>query len=124
MSISKMYQRLSIFLFSLCVTSFAFAEGEKNIGTIAQGISKTLSSVGQLMVAVAYLAGFGFLMFGILKFKQHKDNPQQVTLGVPVVMTIIGSVLLFVGAFIAPLGESLGIETDKAKQFSVPDVVK
>lgn len=119
MSIFKKYQRALLILCGLFLATSVFAQ-DQNIGTIAAGVTTTLGSVGKLMVAIAYLAGFGFLMFGILKFKQHKDNPQQVTLGVPIVMTIIGSVLLFVGSFIAPLGASLGIDTTKSGEFEIP----
>jgi intracellular multiplication protein IcmD len=124
MSIFKKYQAVLLCVCGLFLVSSVFAEtpspGGNDISSIATGITTTLGSIGKLMVAIAYLAGFGFLMFGILKFKQHKDNPQQVTLGVPIVMTIIGSVLLFVGSFIAPLGASLGIDTTKQGDFQIP----
>ena len=123
MSIFKKYRGPLLVLCGLLVTGLAFAQ-TKDIGAIAEGVTDTLGNIGKLMVAIAYLAGFGFLMFGILKFKQHKDNPQQVTLGVPIVMTIIGSVLLFVGSFIAPLGASLGIDTTKSGEFEIPGAKK
>ena len=39
------------------------------IGGIAMQITTAFGSIGQLMIAVAYLAGFGFVIASIFKFK-------------------------------------------------------
>lgn len=102
-------------LFTVCATSVAFADG--GIGGVASKVTTTLGNVGTLMVAISYLAGFGFLTFGIIKFKQHKDNPNQIPLGTPMIMTIIGAALLFTGAFIKPIGETFGLSPEGAGGF-------
>lgn len=113
MQFLKKYKSAFVLL-ALLFTSFAFAQatggGSQGVGKIADSVTTTIGSVGKMLVAISYLAGFGFLVFGVLKFKQHKDNPTQVTLGTPIVMTLIGAVLVFIGGFIAPLGETLGVE--------------
>jgi len=121
MTISKKYKLLFAIVAGLAITGVAFAEGTAGgdgIGGIATKVTDTLASVGKMMVAISYLAGFGFLTFGVLKFKQHKDNPTQVTLGTPIVMTLIGAVLVFIGGFIAPLGETFGLKKEDVGGFS------
>jgi len=68
---------------------------------IAQNIYGTFSEVGKLIVAIAYIAGFGFVMASIFKFKQHKDNPTQIPMGTPIAMLIIGIALLFMPSIIS-----------------------
>jgi len=41
---------------------------------------ETFTELAQLLVAVSYLAGFGFVIAGIFKFKQSKQNPSQIPL--------------------------------------------
>ena len=121
MKISKKYKLALTVLGVLAVTSLALATApstDTGLGKIAGGVTTTIGSVGKMMVAISYLAGFGFLTFGVLKFKQHKDNPQQVTLGTPIVMTLIGAVLVFIGGFIAPLGETFGVGADTTGGFT------
>jgi len=108
--------KLILTILGLFFVNFAFAD--KGLGDIATKMTDAIASVGKLMTAIAYLAGFGFLVFGVLKFKQHKDNPSQVTLGTPVVMVIIGAVLVFIGGFVAPLGETFGFEKTQVGGFS------
>lgn len=71
-----------------------------DLSKIAQNIYGTFSEVGKLIVAIAYIAGFGFVMASIFKFKQHKDNPTQIPMGTPIAMLIIGIALLFMPSII------------------------
>jgi intracellular multiplication protein IcmD len=118
MKVSKKYKMMLAVLASLTITSLAFAADGGGLGGVAEKVTTTIGSVGKMMVAISYLAGFGFLTFGVLKFKQHKDNPTQVTLGTPIVMTLIGAVLVFIGGFIAPLGKTFGVEDSAVGGFT------
>lgn len=84
-----------------------FAQTTQDIAAIANQVSSTFSSLGQLMTATAYLAGFGLVIFAIFKFKQHKDNPQQVPMGTPITMLLIGIALIFLPNIIMPAGTSI-----------------
>lgn len=123
MRISNQYKMI-VFILAMAATTLAFAQagagavGEATIGGIAKGVADSFGSLGRMLVATSYLLGFGFLLFGVLKFKQHKDNPTQVTLGLPIVMTLIGGMLVFVGGFIAPLGETFGVSKEEAGGFT------
>ncbi|KAF5271535.1 hypothetical protein FQR65_LT05155 [Abscondita terminalis] len=43
----------------------------------------------------AYMAGIGFCMASMLKFKAHKDNPTQIPIGTPIALLFIGAALIF-----------------------------
>jgi intracellular multiplication protein IcmD len=77
------------------------------IGTIASNITGQFSALGQLVLAVAFLGGIGFIMAAIFKFKQHKDNPTQIPLGTPIAMLVIGAFLVFMPSLIAPAGVTI-----------------
>jgi intracellular multiplication protein IcmD len=101
----------------LLLTEVVLAQtGGEGIGKIASGVTESFSSIANLMLAIAYIAGIGFAVAAIFKFKQHKDNPTQVPLGTPIALLAIAISLVFLGAFIKPLGETIGAkETAGAK---------
>lgn len=78
-----------------------------DIAAIANTVTGEFKSIGQLMAATAYLAGFGMTIAAIFKFKQHKDNPQQVPMGTPITMLLVGIVLIFLPNIIQPAGTSI-----------------
>ncbi|MDR1057208.1 MAG: type IV secretion protein IcmD [Coxiellaceae bacterium] len=78
-----------------------------DISGIVNTVSGTYKSIGQLMTATAYLAGFGLVIAAIFKFKQHKDNPQQVPMGTPITMLLVGVALIFLPNIIQPAGTSI-----------------
>ena len=59
------------------------------------GPLSAFTNVTKLITAGSYLAGLGFSIGAIMKFKQHKDNPTQVPIGTPVALMFIGAALLF-----------------------------
>ncbi len=67
------------------------SDSTADVGTIAGNITSSFTNVTQLITASSYLAGLGFSVGAIMKFKQHKDNPTQIPVGTP----IIASALLF-----------------------------
>ncbi|MCP8352380.1 type IV secretion protein IcmD [Candidatus Synchoanobacter obligatus] len=91
-------------------TVLTLAEEEaaaSGIGKIAKSIEGNLQAVGSLIAQVAFVAGMGFFVSAVFKFKQHKDNPTQVPIGTPMSMLGISAALMFMGNFISPLGETL-----------------
>ena len=58
-------------------------------------ISSDFSSLTKLITAGSYLAGLGFSIGAIMKFKQHKDNPTQIPIGTPIALEVAGAALLF-----------------------------
>ncbi len=70
-----------------------------------------LASLEQLITAGSYLAGFGFALGAIMKFKQHKDNPTVVPIGTPIVLIFVAAALLFIPAIFQSAGGTIfGLE--------------
>lgn len=85
-----------------------FAQGGgKNIGDIAKSITGSFKGIGELILAIAFVAGLGFVMASIFKFKQHKDNPTQIPLGTPIALLAVGVALIFLPNIIKPAGATL-----------------
>jgi len=90
---------------ALCFVGCAFAaSGSDNIGTLAGNVTGSFQQLGKLMAATSYLAGFGFAIAGVFKFKQHKDNPTQIPMGTPIALLVVGIVLIFLPGIIKPAG--------------------
>ena len=47
------------------------------------------------MLAVAYIAGLGFGVAAIFKFKQVKDNPTQIPISTPFALLGVSTLLVF-----------------------------
>ena len=96
---------------SMCLGMMGFyitnALAANDIAGIANTITGSFESIGKLMVATAYLAGFGLTIGAIFKFKQHKDNPQQTPMGIPITMLLVGIALIFLPNIISPAGTSI-----------------
>jgi intracellular multiplication protein IcmD len=99
----KLYKLFFIFL-----TCSVFAAGDvTDLGGMADTLTQQFIDVASLMISVAYVAGIGFGITSIFKFKQHKDNPQQVPIGTPFAMMAISVLLIFLPAIYGPAGTSI-----------------
>ncbi len=96
---------LAFTLLSMLFLSDAVAA--TSIGGIAANITGSYTNIGKLMAGTAYLAGIGFAIAGIFKFKQHRDNPTQIPLGTPLAMVVIGALLVFLPSIFAPAGATI-----------------
>ena len=87
----------------------AFAQGgtDEGISGIAKRVTGLTSTLANMMIAISYIAGIGFVLASLFKFKQHKDNPTQIPLGTPLAMLVIGIILVFLPAIFKPVGESI-----------------
>lgn len=96
----------STLLFACC--AFAGATPDTgDIGTVASTIVKSFESLGNLMIAISYLAGIGFTIASIFKFKQHRDNPTQIPMGTPIALLGVGIILIFLPAIVSPAGKTI-----------------
>ena len=68
---------------------------DATIGDVASQITQSFTQIARLITAASYLAGLGFSIGAMMKFKQHKDNPTQIPVGTPVAMLFIAAALLF-----------------------------
>jgi hypothetical protein len=100
----------------LCLTlnlSFADTPGGKcvaeatTLGGIAKNVTCQLKDVTLLMIAISYLAGVGFTISAIYKFKQHKDNPTNVPVGTSFAILAVGILLMFLPGIFKPAARSV-----------------
>jgi intracellular multiplication protein IcmD len=100
------------------VITFASSTQSANtgIGGVATNITNQVSAVGQLIFAVATVAGVIMMAAGLFKLKQHKDNPQQIPIGTPLTMLILGACLAFLPSLVTTGGDTIfGAQSDGAK---------
>lgn len=94
----------SLLFFADC----AFADaGKGSVGDLASNVLDSMSNLAKLITAGSYVAGFGFAMGAILKFKAHKDNPQQIPIGTPIALLFIGAALIFIPAIFGTAGMTI-----------------
>jgi intracellular multiplication protein IcmD len=91
-------------VFVLC-THGAYAAD--NLGDIADNVITTFTSMAKLITAASYLAGLGFAIGAIMKFKQHKDNPTQIPIGTPIALLFIAAALLFLPSILEVSGSTI-----------------
>lgn len=83
------------------------AAGNLTIGAMASSITGSFTNLTKLITAGSYLAGLGFSIGAIMKFKQHKDNPTQIPIGTPIALVFIAAALLFLPSILGVTGATM-----------------
>lgn len=83
------------------------ASAAASFGEVAHRVTGTFAQIARMITGGAYIAGLGFAIGAILKFKQHKDNPTQIPVGTPIAMMFIASALVFMPSILGMTGQSL-----------------
>ncbi|AWN75375.1 TPA: type IV secretion protein IcmD [Legionella anisa] len=96
----------------VCLSVLAFvsqdaAAGGISVGTMASTITGSFTNLTKLITAGSYLAGLGFSIGAIMKFKQHKDNPTQIPIGTPIALVFIAAALLFLPSILGVTGVTM-----------------
>lgn len=88
---------ISIFTMMLIILGYpGVSQAEvMTLGDMALKITESFEGLAKLITAGAYMAGIGFVMASMLKFKAHKDNPTQIPIGTPIALLFVGSALIF-----------------------------
>lgn len=94
------------FVFLSWVSQNAVA-GDMSIGAMASTITGSFTNLAKLITAGSYLAGLGFSIGAIMKFKQHKDNPTQIPIGTPIALVFIAAALLFLPSILGVTGTTM-----------------
>lgn len=77
------------------------------LGTVAGTITQSFTQLAKLITATAYIAGMGFAVGSIMKFKAHKDNPAQEPIGKPVGLLMVAAALLFLPTLLGVTGKTV-----------------
>jgi len=97
---------------ALLFTNSAFAA--ETLADVAESVLLTLEPLARMITAVAYIAGLGFGIGAILKFKAHKDNPTQIPVGTPIALLFIAAALIFLPTIFTIAGTTLFGEGKRA----------
>jgi intracellular multiplication protein IcmD len=100
---------LSLFLLIPSAYAGTTGGGGSDVGLagVAKNILAGLKDIGAAIFAAAYVAGAGFALGAMMKFKQHKDNPTQIPIGTPLALLFIAVALLFLPSLLKVSSESL-----------------
>lgn len=74
-------------------SSDAFAAGGNNFSAISKNIATSMADLPGLMSAIAYLLGVVLGILGVLKIKDHVENPTQTPLKDGAVRLAVGGAL-------------------------------
>lgn len=94
---------VSVALIAFAGDMFAGA-ATMTMGNVATKITGSFAQLTRLITATSYLAGMGFAVGSIIKFKAHKDNPAQVPIGMPVGLLMVAAALLFLPTILGVTG--------------------
>lgn len=90
-----------------CAGSVFAAASGTGIAKVAQNVTANLGAVAKLITGASYVAGFAFAVGAIVKFKAHKDNPQQIPIGGPIAMLVVAASLMFIPTVFKTAGSTL-----------------
>lgn len=125
--LKKITKKLSYILIGLIfvlygAVSFA-AEGapgtkEQGLAAIFDNLSESFPGFTALIFQLSIIVGLCFAVAAIFKFKQHKDNPAQVTVGQPIGLLLLAGAVMWLPFVIQTIGASLTgkSSTDNLKQ--------
>lgn len=89
------------------ISQDAAANTSLSVGNMASQITSSFTNLTKLITAGSYLAGLGFSIGAIMKFKQHKDNPTQIPIGTPIALVFIAAALLFLPTILGITGVTM-----------------
>ncbi|WP_411710910.1 type IV secretion protein IcmD [Legionella septentrionalis] len=92
---------------ALLLFTGAAAAAVTTVGGMADQIVGSFTSLAKLITAGSYIAGLGFSIGAIMKFKQHKDNPTQIPIGTPIALVFIAAALLFLPTVLGVAGGTI-----------------
>lgn len=111
----KLFRNIAL----LALPMVCMADGSSTtLANLATNVTAQFTAIGELMIGVAYIAGIGFGISAVFKFKQHKDNPTQIPIGTPFALLAVSVILVFLPALYAPAGESVFGSTSAAGGFT------
>ncbi len=75
-------------------------------------VAQSFNAIADLLGAAAYVGGVGFTAAGVVKFKQHRDNPAQVSIATPITYITIGALLVFLPNLIQLTRQTIFTQTN------------
>ncbi len=101
-------------LSSIATAVFATESDKTTMGTVAGNVEQSVSAFKTLIQSLGYVAGLGFFVAGVFKFKQHRDNPTQIPVGTPIAMLCVSAALVFMPQMLTVSRDTMGVKGDAA----------
>lgn len=105
--LKHVYATLSGVLMLMGSAIIAAHAADTTLGDLASNVQSNLTAVEFLVISLCYIGGLGFFGAAIMKFKQYKDNPQQVQLGQPIALTFIAAALVWLPQLVKTAGTTI-----------------
>jgi len=121
------YFKISVYFILVLLSSaiFADSDAQPNIATVANNIlgsdRANANNLVILMMAASATFGSAFALLAILKFKQHKDNPQQTHLGQPFALFLIAVIVIWFPYYLGEAGYTLTGENNENDRIDLSD---
>jgi len=110
---------------SFADSALAIALVSGGVGSVAKNVTGSMGAIAKLITAGAYVAGFGFAVGAVVKFKAHKDNPTQVMISQPIALLFVGVALIFIpSVFKIAGGTMFGATADTGGPSGIADLSK
>jgi intracellular multiplication protein IcmD len=90
-----------------CLSFGTIVFGISGVGSIAANVTSNLGDIAKLITAASYVAGMAFAVGAVVKFKAHKDNPTQITIGMPIALLFVAAALIFIPSVFKSSGATL-----------------
>ena len=103
------YYKLGAAMTTGMLASTSTAHAANNFSSIASNINTSISSLPALIAAVAYLFGVLLSVLGIMKIKDHVENPTQTPLKEGAIRLIAGGALFALPILTEAMLESLDV---------------
>lgn len=100
-----------IIFMALFFTEFATAAG---IGSAAGNMYGITAMIGSIVEVIMYVAGVGVFVSATMKYRLHRQNPQQVHISTPITELVLAIVLISV-PLVARYGNELVLEKTPPK---------
>jgi intracellular multiplication protein IcmD len=76
-------------------------------GAVFVNSNNTFANSKDAVTSESYLAGLGYSVRAIMKFKEHKDAPTQLPIGTPICLLFVAAALLFLPAILGVTGSTI-----------------
>lgn len=82
--------KFSRFLTGFVTLTLPMMSMAASLGTVADNMLAGVRGLNSVLIAICFVAGVGFCIGGLIQYKYHRDNPQQVRLSTPIVLLVLG----------------------------------
>lgn len=82
--------------------------GLDGLTTVIDNISNSVWDLPRFAIALSYLLGLLFGILGLLKLKEHVENPQQMPLRTPIIRLLVGGALVSIPGIMMAVSNLIG----------------